>query len=51
MRPLRRSPRLYEQVVQQVVSWAASDGLGPGTGSRPNVISPPGWASAARPQG
>jgi GntR family transcriptional repressor for pyruvate dehydrogenase complex len=28
--PLRRSPRLYEQVVQQLLSWAASSGLGPG---------------------
>ncbi|WP_448621188.1 GntR family transcriptional regulator [Geodermatophilus sp. URMC 65] len=30
MRPLRRSPRLYEQVVQQLISWADSDGLDPG---------------------
>jgi GntR family transcriptional regulator, transcriptional repressor for pyruvate dehydrogenase complex len=30
MRPLRRSPLLYEQVVQQPISWADSDGLGPG---------------------
>jgi GntR family transcriptional regulator, transcriptional repressor for pyruvate dehydrogenase complex len=30
LQPLRRSPRLYEQVVQQLVSWADSIGLGPG---------------------
>lgn len=28
--PLRRPPRLYEQVVHQLVSWAHSSGLGPG---------------------
>ena len=30
LHPLRRSPRLYERVVQQLVSWADSSGLGPG---------------------
>jgi GntR family transcriptional repressor for pyruvate dehydrogenase complex len=30
LQPLRRSPRLYEQVVQQLLSWAQSSGLGPG---------------------
>ena len=30
LQPLRRSPRLYEQVVQQLVSWADESGLGPG---------------------
>ncbi|WP_209307601.1 FCD domain-containing protein [Geodermatophilus sp. DF01_2] len=28
--PLRRSPRLYEQVVRQLIAWADSSGLGPG---------------------
>ena len=27
--PLRRSLRLYEQVVQQLVTWADASGLGP----------------------
>ncbi|WP_198588370.1 FadR/GntR family transcriptional regulator [Geodermatophilus chilensis] len=30
LQPLRRSPRLYEQVVQQLISWAHASGLGPG---------------------
>jgi DNA-binding FadR family transcriptional regulator len=30
LQPLRRSPRLYEQVVQQLLSWASVSGLGPG---------------------
>ena len=30
LQPLRRSPRLYEQVVQQLIAWAEAGDLGPG---------------------